>query len=76
MVISTKNFTFRKCTEEDYDFVYTLFKRNMYDLFMKNYGSWKPEVFRKDFNKKNITILERNERRVAFYDLEFQEHNA
>ena len=75
MIIRIKNNTFkiRNCKDDDYRLVYNLLKRNMYSLFVKHWGRWNPNVFRDDFHKKNIKIVESGARIVAFYDFEFKE---
>src|SRR3989338_9901944 len=75
MIIKVKKYTFkiRTCKNKDYRFVYQVLKRNMHTLFVKHWGGWSPNVFRDNFNKKNIRIIEYKTKRVAFYDLEFKE---
>ena len=45
----------------------------MYSLFVKHWGRWNPNVFRDDYHKKDIKIVESGARIVAFYDFEFKE---
>ena len=75
MIIRIKNNTFkiRNCKDDDYRLVYNLLKRNMYSLFVKHWGRWNPNVFRDDYHKKDIKIVESGARIVAFYDFEFKE---
>src|SRR3989344_3393107 len=75
MIVKVKNYKFkiRNCENRDYRFVYNLLKRNMYALFVKHWGRWNPNVFRDNFNKKNIRIIEYKTKRVAFYDFEFKD---
>jgi len=75
MIVRVKNFKFivRNCLDEDYSFVYNLLKINMHALFVKNWGGWDPNVFRDNFDKKDIKIIEYNRKRVAFYDFELKE---
>lgn len=75
MLITVKDTSFkiRNCKDEDYRFVYNLFKKNMYALFVKNWGGWKRGVFRRDFRRENIKIVNFKNRRIAFYDLEFKD---
>ncbi len=73
VTINNNKFKIRNCKDEDYRFVYNLLKKNMYALFVKHWGGWNPKVFREHFNKKNIKIVEYKTKRVAFYDLEFNE---
>src|SRR3989344_4836119 len=78
MIVKVKNYKFkiRNCENRDYRFVYNLLKRNMYALFVKHWGRWNPNVFRDNFNKKNIRIIEYKTKRVAFYDFEFKDNLA
>ncbi len=74
MIIKIKNLKYkiRNCNNTDYKPIYNLFKKNMCALFLKHWGGWKPETFKKDFNKKNIKIIEHNKKIIAFYDLQFK----
>ncbi|RJQ21376.1 GNAT family N-acetyltransferase [Candidatus Woesearchaeota archaeon] len=70
--VNDRTFLLRKCTGADYWFVYRLLKSNMLTYFTKHLGGWKPSVFRSDFDKRRISIIEYKNRRVAFTDLEFE----
>ncbi|MFC1690752.1 GNAT family N-acetyltransferase [Nanoarchaeota archaeon] len=67
------DYTIRDSKDEDYDFVYNLLKTNMYDAFMKHWGGWNPESFKKEFIKRRFKIVECAGEKVAFYDLGFKE---
>ncbi|HII15132.1 MAG TPA: GNAT family N-acetyltransferase [Nanoarchaeota archaeon] len=76
MIANIKNYKFkiRNCEDKDYGFVYTLSKKNMYALFVKHWGEWNPKVFKDNFHKKNIRIVEYGAKRVAFFDFEFKDN--
>ena len=75
MIITIDNLKFqiRDCQDEDYLFVYDLLKENMLASFIKHWGEWNPESFKKSFNKKNIKIIEHKSKCVAYYEIKFQE---
>lgn len=72
--INNKKFKIRKCKEDDFEFVYDLLKENMYELFVKHWGKWDENVFKENFNKENIKIVEHKGKRVAFFDIEFKKN--
>jgi GNAT superfamily N-acetyltransferase len=69
ILLNKSRFNIRKCKHEDYGFVYRLSKKNMYALFVRNWGRWEPKRFRDDFDEKNIMIVEYKKRRIAYYDI-------
>ena len=74
MIIKVNNceLRIRRCTDEDYWFVYNLLKRNMSYFYMKYWGGWNSKKFRNNFNKKNIKIIEYKNKRIAYYTLRFK----
>lgn len=76
MIVTVNNnkFKIRKCKDEDYRFVYSLSKENMYTLLLKHWRGWNPKVFRGNFNKKNTKIIEYRSKRIGFYDLEIKDN--
>lgn len=69
-------FKIRNCNDEDYVFAYNLSKRNMSKLFARHWGGWNPSIFRKGFDLNDIRVVEYKEKRVAYYDLKFEEDFA
>jgi len=54
----------------------SLLKKNMSGFYKKYWGGWKPKVFRKNFNKNNIKIVEYKNRRIAYYTLKFRDNHT
>ena len=67
--IKGHKFLLRKCEDTDYDFVFELLKENMYDAFIRHWGSWNSQSFEDGFDKNKIMIIEYEGKRVAFFDL-------
>ena len=65
----------RKCKGSDYVFVYNLSKKNMKKYVDKYWGGWKPEKFKKNFNKNiaNTVIAEYHSKRIGFYALDIRD---
>lgn len=66
--INKSQLNIRKCTSDDYWFYYNLVKRNMFLYIKKHLGGWNSKVFRKNFNSKNIKIIQYKNRRIGLYD--------
>ena len=63
------NYRLRPATEADYQFCYGLLKQNMFELFSRHWGGWKPDAFRQDFCPANITIVTIEGRDVGYFSL-------
>jgi ribosomal protein S18 acetylase RimI-like enzyme len=74
--IDNLEFNMRDCQDEDYSFVLNLLKENMLSSFIKHWGEWNPESFKKGFKKENIKIIEHKSAPVACYDIKFQESRS
>ena len=50
-------YALRRATKDDYEYCYRLTKFNMYWLFCRHWGGWKPSIFKKAFNAKNVNMV-------------------
>ena len=73
MILNRIRVKIRNCGDKDYKFIYSITKKDMLELVEKNLGKWDARKFKKDFNKKNIKIVEHNKRRVGLIDFREQE---
>jgi ribosomal protein S18 acetylase RimI-like enzyme len=73
--ISNRIITIRNSFWKDYQYCYTLAKRNMQPFYKKHKIEWKPKIYRKNFNPKFVKILEFNHRRMGFYKFVFKENS-
>ena len=65
----------RNSSWDDYNYCYTLAKRNMQPVYKKHKLEWKPKIYRKNFVPKFVKLLEYNNRRIGFYRLVFKENS-
>lgn len=76
MLVSVEGLKFkiRKCTNEDYKFFYNLTKRNMF-FYINKHLSWDVKEIRNDFilGERDIRIIERNNKRIGFYHVVFED---
>ena len=63
------NYQPRPATESDYQYCYDLLKQNMFGLFSRHWGGWKPDAFRQDFCPANTTIVTIKGRNVGYFSL-------
>ncbi|MGB3672581.1 MAG: GNAT family N-acetyltransferase [Phormidesmis sp.] len=63
------NYQLRPATEADYQYCYDLLKQNMFELFSRHWGGWKPDAFRQDFCAANTTIVTMEGRDIGYFSL-------
>jgi ribosomal protein S18 acetylase RimI-like enzyme len=73
MVLDKKKLKIRKFSEGDYLFCYRLTKRNMFDYVTKYQDGWDAKAYREHFERDNVDIVEYNNRRIGFYNVQKRE---
>ena len=68
-MVAVHNLTTRGCRDDDLDFVHDLSILNMKEYVDRFWGGWKEELFWADIDKDNITIIEREGKRIGFFDM-------
>jgi len=63
----------RSGRETDLRFVCDLSRRNMEEYTKKIWGGWDNKRFKASLDKKRLTIICRNNRRVGFFDIELHD---
>ena len=63
------NYQLRPATEADYQYCYDLLKQNMFELFSRHWGCWKPDAFRQDFCAANTTMVTMEGRDIGYVSL-------
>lgn len=74
--INKYNLSIKTFSDNDYNFVYSITKRNIKKYADKYWGGWNAKKFKEDFNPTSTKIILHNNRRIGLYQLEFLEKSA
>jgi len=72
-IINKYDFILRKAEDNDYDFIFNLFKENMLESFQKHFGSWNEKSFGENYHQKNIRIIECENSSVGYVEFKFKD---
>jgi ribosomal protein S18 acetylase RimI-like enzyme len=73
IVINQCRFILRDAEDDDYEFIFSLFKENMRESFQKHFGSWNEKSFGENHHQKNIRIIECENSSVGYVEFKFKD---
>ncbi len=66
IIINNSKFILRHANDDDYSFIFGLLMENMFESFIRNWGFWNEESFKKTHRKTNIRIIEYEDRSIGY----------
>jgi ribosomal protein S18 acetylase RimI-like enzyme len=72
IIINNQIFILRLAEENDYEFILKLLIENMLESFIRNWGEWNNNSFKKTHRKEHIRIIEYNNQNAGYIDFKFK----